>query len=1307
MLYRFFRTPAYAISQERQIAADAARRLGVSFEALSTEWCYYAAARNPLSERDAQILRWLLAETFEPRNFAEQSFLGTSRTRLEVGPRLNFETAWSSTAVSVLRACGISGVTRLERSVRFGLNCQLSDAQAAAFLAPLHDRMTQTRYETPLKSLAATGRPRPVRTVDILSRGPAILEDFSKTHGCGWDDYDTDWICDLFRSHLKRNPTDAELFQIAQSITAEHSRHGFFKGRHFVGGEEVTESLLDTIKRPWRQNPANSAIAFDDDSSASRGGWINLLIPATPGKPGPALCVRRFYDHTATAETHNHPTFIEPFEGFATGTGGRLRDQHAVGRGGLIGVGALGIMTGNLCVPRHRIPGENETGYVIPPEFAPPLQVLLRGIRGAYDYGNCFGEPTVLGATRTFGLNIDGQRRGWYKPVAYTAGFGLMDRNHRKKGKPLRDMLIVQVGGKAYRIGVGGGSGSSQAAGEISAQLAFNSVQRGGPEMENRVNRVIAACVAMGPKNPIVAVHDYGAGGACNCLTELVVPAGARLNLRALPVGDETLSVMEIWANESQERDGFLIRPKDWESFKSICERERAESVIVGRITGDGWLVLHDESDGTTPVKLPLDRLLAKLPRREFHHTASPLTLKPLCLPKNLTVEKALRRVLLLPQVGSKRFLTSTVDCSVGGLTAQSQRVGPNQLPLSDFAVMADSMLSNSEGLYSGLAMSLGEQPIKGLVDPEKMARLALAESLTNLVGAHIPSLECVKYEANWMWAAKKPGEGPRLIAAAEALVAYMTALGVAIDGGKDSLSMSASIEGPAGTIDVKAPGQLILAAYAPMADVTRKVTSDLKRAGSVIFFLDLSDGSGALGASSLAQCFGQVGNDCPDACPAETLKATFSAVQELVALKLITAVHDRSDGGLIVTLLEMAFAGNLGLSVNVRGTTDAVRALFSEGPGLVLECADAGAAFAVLRRHGTSFQNLGITTRALNGVAIAYNGELALYESLGELRALWEKTSTKLDRLQANPFCVQQEARVNSNLLSPPPYRATLKPVYMPERVFRKTARPDVAVIREQGTNGDREMHAALRLAGFRTWDITMSDLVEGRAKLDERFRGVIFPGGFSFGDVLDSGKGWAAVIRFNGALREQFERFRARPDAFSLGVCNGCQLMALLAWVPGLEATEEQQPRFIRNRSGRFESRWVTVKVLDSPAIMLSGMTGSTLGVWVAHGEGRLRVPEESVLKKILRQNLAPIRYVDRDCCPTAVYPFNPNGSPFGIASLCSPNGRHLAMMPHPERSVLNWQWAWLPEGTDLAAPSPWLAMFQNACRWCTENR
>ncbi|MCK4800101.1 phosphoribosylformylglycinamidine synthase subunit PurQ, partial [Candidatus Parcubacteria bacterium] len=668
-------------------------------------------------------------------------------------------------------------------------------------------------------------------------------------------------------------------------------------------------------------------------------------------------------------------------------------------------------------------------------------------------------------------------------------------------------------------------------------------------------------------------------------------------------------------------------------------------------------------------------------------------------LPKDLTVFEALDMVLRL--IGSKRHLTVKGDRSVTGLVVQQQCIGPNQLTLSDFAIMAQSHFG-----LTGTALSLGEQPLKGLISPQAMARMAISEALLNMAGAKITKLTDVKCLANWMLAAKLPGEGAWLYDACCALRDILLELDIAIIGGKDSLSMALEIIGPDNKAHiVKAPGELIISAMAPMDDVTNKVTPDLKKPDNTLLFINLANNKNRLGGSALAQVHSQIGNDCPDMEDIDLFKRSFEAVQILIDKDLICSIHDRSDGGLIVTLLEMAFAGNVGLDISIKSNNTAIETLFSEELGLVVETDRIEEALKLLVDLGIPVEEIGTVGKYGGTIKIEHNDVLVLDREMTNLRKIWEATSTEIDMLQANPKCVKEEARVNAELIETPPYKLTFEPSATSYDILSSSNKPKIAIIRERGSNGDKEMATAFYLAGFSPWDVTMTDIVEGNVTLDQ-FKGIAFVGGFTFGDVLDAGKGWAGVIKFNPEVKRQFDNFYDRPDTFSFGVCNGCQLMALLGWIPWSEIADEKQPRFISNESGRFESRFPTVRVRSSPAIMLEGMEDSILGVWSAHAQGRFFVPEKEMLKEIIENDLAPIAFVDINGEPTEIYPFNPNGSPFGIASLCSRDGRHLAMMPHSERSFLLWQLPWIPdEWKDLKA-SPWLQMFQNAYRWCTQQ-
>ncbi len=1286
--------------------------VGRPVERVSSEFCFYVESEEDLAEQELSVLEYALSETFEPEQFGQESFLeDTYPTILEYGPRLNFETAWSSNAVEICHRSGAHRVRRLERSVRLGLSVELTDEQAEQILAPLHDRMTQMRYREPLVSFDSGLSVEPVRVIPFLQKGVTALQEFDRDYGCSWDSSDLEIIADIFK-RLDRDPTDVELFQIAQA-NSEHSRHWVFRGELWVDGERVPEKhLMDVVRQPLAVSGPNSVIAFRDDSSAIEGTEVQLFTAARPDGASPLQQKPALLHPTLTAETHNFPSGVAPYPGAATGGGGRIRDNQAVGRGGLVCASGAAYCVGNLNLPGYELPWE-EDGYSHPADLASPAEILIEASNGASDYGNCFGEPLIYGFTRTYGLRLPDGYRSWYKPIMYSVGAGQIRGEHTVKGKPEKDMLVVQVGGPAYRIGMGGGAASSMEQGTNVQELDFNAVQRGDPEMEQRVNRLMRACVELGAANPIVSAHDLGAGGDCNALPEIVEPAGAVIDLRAIPVGDRTLSVLEIWGNESQERNALLIRPAQLHVLEGIARRENVPLAVVGRVTGDGVLVVYDEADGSRPVDLPLDDILGQLPPKQYEFQRRVprgerrTDLMPLQLPPTGELRRVLEQVLHLPAIGSKRFLTNKVDLDVTGLVIQRQLVGPRHLPLSDYAVIAQTYDDPS-----GTALSLGEQPIKGLISPQAGVRMAVAEALLNMAGAVITGIRDIKCSANWMLAVKQPGEGAWLYDAACALRDLLMDLGVAIDGGKDSLSMASQGTAADGTSElVKAPPQLVVAPYALMPDVELRVTSDLKQTGSKLLLLSVTDRL-RLGGSALAQVLGQLGDEAPDIEDSAALRAVFEAVQDLVRERAILACHDVSDGGLIVALLEMAFAGDKGWRVSLDaaggGAPGAALAdglygsLFAEEAGVVVEVADEARTWAILSRHGVTGVELGEVQPT--DVELRFGAEVVLEDSVRALHAVWEETSYQLERLQQNPDCAEQEWRSHRRPAGTSPYRLSFDPDAPVGRRGTASvgsrragaAKPKAAVLREEGTNGDRELAAAFMAAGFEAWDVTMTDLMVGDAALDA-FQLLAFPGGFAFADVLDSAKGWASVIRNNERLRAQFAAFFARPDTLSLGVCNGCQLMGLLG-IPGFDLPDTLKPRFVKNLSERFESRFSTVSIAKSPALMLQGMEGSVLGVYVAHGEGRLHVPAAATLDWIEKNDLAPVRYVDPDGQTTTGYPYNPNGSPRGIAALCSPDGRHLAIMPHPERCYQLRQWPWVPPGWGCT-DSPWLRMFRNA--------
>jgi phosphoribosylformylglycinamidine synthase len=1379
-ILHLYRKPALSLSKRNELLSVAQQKVSPDIKDIETEYCFNIETITPFTDEELNIVRWLLAETFEPENFSERSFLignaeysppthssparwmagGPSRgegkgggeyflTRhclLEVGPRMNFTTAWSTNAVSVCHSCGLKKITRIERSRRYKLifnqqipplnpplakggrrrgslsSLQPSTFNFQLFLELIHDRMTECPYPESLTTFETCKKTEPVYIVPLIEEGKEALKKINIEMGLGLDDWDIDYYYNLFVNSIGRNPTNVECFDLGQS-NSEHSRHWFFKGRLIIDGEKMSYTLMDIIKHPLKTNHGNSIIAFKDNSSAIHGYEIFTIIPGHPDRPSRFQGSRLDYHIIFTAETHNFPTGVAPFPGAETGTGGRIRDVQATGRGSLVIAGTAAYCVGNLRIPGYPLPWD-DLSFEYPPNLASPLQIEIEASNGASDYGNKFGEPVIQGFTRSFGLRLpDGERREWVKPIMFTGGVGQIDNRHIEKGKPGKGMFVVKIGGPAYRIGIGGGAASSMIQGENIAELDFSAVQRGDAEMEQKVNRVIRACVEMGDKNPIFSIHDQGAGGNCNVVKEIVYPAGAKIEIRNIQLGDNTLSVLEIWGAEYQEQNALLIQPDRSEEFFALCKREKVPCSIIGEIIGDGYIVLHDETDGSTSVNLDLSKVLGEMPQKIFHIDRIKPPLEPLRLPVGITLKDALERVLRLISVSSKRFLTNKVDRSVTGLIAQQQCVGPLQLTLSNAAVVSQSHFG-----LTGAAIAIGEQPIKGLISPLAMARMSVGEALTNIMWAKVSAVEDIKCSGNWMWAAKLPGEGARLYDAAVAMSDLMVKLGIAVDGGKDSLSMAAMVPGASGKTEVvKAPGSLVISAYATCPDITKVITPDIKRPGeSRLIYIDPGEGENRLGGSALSQCYKQIGNESPDVDNPQLLKHTFNVIQRFISEDLIISGHDRSDGGLITTLLEMAFGGNCGIDVDINFTPPALpplgkgwqrggdssvlhtpypllSLLFSEELGLVIEYLpeNEDKIIADLKDNEIPHQIIG-NTMIEKKIDISVNGHAVLKEDMRVLRAIWEETSYQLDRLQANPECVDEERVVNFNRKGPQ-YRLTFTPEKTPQKILENDINPKVAVIREEGSNGDREMASAFYQAGFEVWDITMTDLLEDRAKLED-FRGIVFVGGFSYADVLDSAKGWAGVIRFNKRLYEQFQRFYERPDTFSLGVCNGCQLMALLGWIPWKGISDKIQPRYIQNKSGRFESRFSTVHILPSPSIMLRGMEGSTLGVWVAHGEGKLYFPDKEIIQEVFEKGLAPIRFVDDGGEFTETYPFNPNGSPSGITALCSPDGRHLAMMPHPERTFLKWQWAYMPEDwkKNLEA-SPWLRMFQNAREWC----
>ncbi|MCK5320028.1 phosphoribosylformylglycinamidine synthase [Candidatus Parcubacteria bacterium] len=1260
------------------------------------EHCFNVDTSERLTEKEEKILRGILADGFILENIQKKSCFKNNEV-VEIGPRLNVATAFSTNAVGICHACGLEKVVRIEKSRRYRI---LDGINRDEFIKKNHDKMTECVYAKTLESFETGIEPEKIFEVLLIEEGVDALKKINIDMGLGMDDWDINFYYNLFVNIIKKNPSNVECFQLGQA-NSEHSRHWFFKGKMVIDEIEMNETLLEIIFSTLEKNPENSLVAFKDNSSAIRGYDISTLIPNSPGKMSLYKKNDSTYHFIFTAETHNFPTGVAPFPGAETGGGGRIRDVEAIGKGGLVVAGTTGYCVGNLNIPNYDLPWEDKS-FKYPSNLASSLKIEIDASNGASDYGNKFGEPVIQGFTRSFGMKLSSNERQEYlKPIMFTGGIGQMDGRHLEKDKPKKGMIIIQIGGPAYRIGMGGGSASSMIQGENASELDFNAVQRGDAEMEQKMNRIVRACVELGSRNPIVSIHDQGAGGPCNVVTEIVEPVGGKVDIRKIKVGDNTLSVLEIWGAEYQERNALLILPEEVDEFKAICKRERINCEILGEITESGRIELIDSFDNSVIVDLELEKILGKMPQKVFSDKKLKKKFKAIDYSDKLTMEDALIDVLKLLQVGSKRFLTNKVDRSVTGLIARQQCCGPLQLPVSDVAVIAQTHFNKT-----GAAISIGEQPIKMIIDSKAGARMSVGEALTNMVWARISNIKDIKCSGNWMWAAKLEGEATRMYDAAIATRDLMIDLGIAIDGGKDSLSMAAKIGGEI----VKSPGELAISAYASMPDITKVITPNIKKVGmSELWFIDLGDNKNRLGGSAFAQTLNQIGNESPDIVNPKNLKNSFNAIQEMIDNNIILSGHDKSDGGLITTILEMAFSGNCGFDIDCKNkSADAISFYFNEELGLVIEVSEdkINELNSVLKKYDIDniAYRLGRTTKD-KIIKIKYNNAEILNRDMRELRQIWEETSYQLEKLQMNPKSANEEKK-NIFDLKNPAYKLSFTPKSTSTEILESNKKPKIAVIREEGSNGDREMVSAFYSVGFEVWDATMSDILAGVVDLDD-YRGIVFVGGFSYADVLGSAKGWASTIKYNKKAKEMFKKFYNRTDTFSLGVCNGCQLMGLLGIVPWSGIENEKQPRFIHNDSDRFESRWTTVKILESPAMMFKDMAGSVFGAWVAHGEGRLDFPDINILKDVKDKNLATIAYVDDNGERTEKYPFNPNGSVEGITGLCSEDGRHLAMMPHPERSFLKWQWPWMPDEFNKKwEVSPWLKMFQNAREWCDLN-
>ncbi|HEY4511266.1 MAG TPA: phosphoribosylformylglycinamidine synthase [Candidatus Paceibacterota bacterium] len=1256
------------------------------------ELCFNIEARSPLTPDELYKLTNIFRQTFEPELTGEKSFLARDASNsivLEIGPRLHVETPTSSNIVEICRSIGLEKVERVEISRRHVLSDKEDPQQ---FIKQHCDPLTQMVYDKPLSTFHSGKVPEPVETLPFLEQGlEAGIAVAKKQLGSSMDSV---YLGHHFKvmQEMGRSYTTAE-FMGANNQCSEHCEHGFMKSKPTIDGVEMDRTFFQVVKAPLEEmGVTNSLIAFHDNGSCIRGWEHTALVPCNPGQPSSFQECRIVYNIICSAETHNHPSMIEPFQGALTCLGGWLRDIFMVGQGSFVTCACAGYAVGNLLIKGYDIPGEDRT-LPYSDAIARPLKILIEASNAMSRYGNEFGVPLTYGFTETFGMVLpDGTRREFLKPIVYGGGRGKIDDRHVHKQKLEPGMLVVRIGGPAYEVGFGGGSASSMLQGENDALLDLKSVQRGNAEAESRPCRVVRVCIDMGGGNIIVSNQDMGAGGLFTAVGECAAPLGCEIDIALVTMGDKSMGALSLSSSEFQESLIIIIQAKDRSLLETICLRERCPCDVLGVIRDDGRFIIRDSRDGTTPVDLPLEKLLHGLPQKTFTSVRLPKHLEPFEIPDEASLPSLIERVFKIPSVGSKGYLVHKADRSVGGLVVRQQCCGPLQLPVADVSVSATGFFG-----ITGDAGSLGVASKATLIDPKAAGRMAAAEALTNLMWVRVTSLRDVKVRLNEMWPAKLPGEGADMYDAVAATSDFLR--GVGIDGGKDSLSMAAEVEGEL----IKSPGTLVVKAYAPVPNIWRVITPDLKKPGeSSLGFIDLGLGKDRLGGSAIAQSFGKLGNECPDVDP-QMVKNLFKAVQEMIDEKLILAGHDRSDGGLITTLVEMALSGNCGIEVMLPPDNDINRFLFNEEVGAVIEYLPQHAAriISILGKYSIELIPIGLTLQNLH-VVVSTDGVNILNLSNLLLRGWWEETSYQLECLQGNPVTAAHESNCRFTQ-SVPRYFTSFVPEKTDQALVTSLTRPKVAVIRTVGSNSDKEMIASLHLAGFDPLDVAMSDLLDRTISL-EGFNGIVFVGGFSHGDVIESAVGWAATIKMTHVW-EEILRFRARNDTFILGVCNGAQLVTLLGLVPFEGTPEREQPRLIHNPSRKFESRWSMVHIMGG-SVFFKGMEGSRLGIWSSHGEGQFYFPRKDMFERVLEMGLASVLYCNHLGVPTEEYPFCPNGSPFGIAALSSEDGRCLAIMPHPERSAAGlWQWPWYPEGWDSLNASPWLRMFQNARAWCME--
>ena len=1257
---------------------------GLNVNRIDTQFMHFVDLNEKLNQQDLAVLTGLLrygAEESQRRDLMQSDH----QLRLVV-PRSGTISPWSSKASDIARICGLDKVIRIERGIAYRIDADKPNA-ADPFI---HDRMTEEVVATTevgyLFEVQAAG---PLGQVDLLGQGTLALQIANMDLGLALTSDEISYLEDAY-TELNRNPTDVELMMFAQA-NSEHCRHKTFRASWTIDDEEKDYSLMDMIQNTYAKTNGEGVLSAYEDNAAVISGH-----PSSRFYPDPRDREYKEYQEDVhiliKVETHNHPTAIAPFPGAATGSGGEIRDEGAVGRGGKPKAGLSGYTVSNLNIPGSKQPWEMDGSK--PDRISSALDIMIKAPIGGAAFNNEFGRPNITGYFRTFEQEVDGEIRGYHKPSMIAGGLGNIRAEHVQKDRIEVGAALIVLGGPAMLIGLGGGAASSMASGESTADLDFASVQRGNPELQHRCQEVIDQCWQLGDENPIQFIHDVGAGGLSNALPELVKDGGVggSFELRKIPNAEPGMTPREIWCNEAQERYVLAVPVKDVERFARICERERCPYAIVGEAKEGDQLEVSDSMLGGSPVDIPLSVLFGKPPK--LHKSVSRESVKTKPLQSGINLDEALLRVLSHPTVASKKFLITIGDRSVGGLVARDQMVGPWQTPVADVSVTASGFSG-----YTGEAMAMGERTPLAILSSAASARMAIGEAITNIAAAGVERIEDICLSANWMAAIGASGEDAALFDAVEAVgMELCPALGITIPVGKDSLSMQTRWQEDGDFRTVTSPVSLIVSAFAPVSDIRETVTPELRPLPdeTVILLLDLAEGKQRLGGSILVQTYSTMGTEAPDLENPELLKKLFQFLQK--NRDEVLAYHDRSDGGLITTLLEMAFAARIGLDIVVPSGNEPIDFLFNEELGVAIQVRTRALERVMkeLANHGLTGQEIA-RVRLDQAISIKQGKKELILSSRKELEIHWARSSFQIQALRDNPKCAQEEfitvGEDDDPGLTAEHQFDISQDIAAP--MIATGIRPLVAILREQGVNSQVEMAAAFTRAGFTAVDVHMSELISGKTTL-EQFKGLVACGGFSYGDVLGAGEGWAKSILYNPMVRDEFQRFFNRPETFSLGVCNGCQMLATLKeLIPGTDSW----PKFIRNESEQFEARLSLVRIEKTPSIFLTGMRGALLPIVVSHGEGRATMTRIAMDDLESNEQIA-MRFSDHFGDPTKLYPYSPNGSPGGMTAVTSKDGRVLAMMPHPERVFRSVQYSWRPD--DWKEDAPWMRLFRNARAW-----